>query len=833
MFFARPNGIKNSKTNKAKKKKKVCDNPVLEKKNIIIIMKTQSSGFNDPYYENDSIFIKQMRNVQRRHVNDLELRFTKQIFHEFDADGSDSIDIDELKLVMEAMGHSMNSSQLRELLEQVDINKSGDLSFSEFVQLIALWKAASQFKLFESDAPTIQDQRIQEALQPDLFLSDSWYRLVWDAVIYLIVVYSFFLITYILVTLNIDDDRISSVLIPNTFEVDIVVSFIWFLDIVLGFFTAQRISASPTDRRVLDTLPEVAKYHFTHLYFYIDLIALLPLHRVTNDEALMWIGFNTALRIFKAPRLFQRSQRMQLSATYVYVHFYLVPMTQAIATALIFVHLLSCFWVLVERIAVSEGAPLFAAQMRNSSVVSKSSSSSSINYVTALYFILSTLTTTGFGDIYLLENAGRIVASCILCVIGTLTTGIVIGNIVSTLSKTNIHTDRENKLVQTLAVLNYFNVPGPLANEILNFQNHLLLHNLGDSHQELIGGLPEEMQKNISLFSRINLVSECVLFSNAHQGTKVALAEAIKPMVYRPDENVVVQGEEGDCMFFVSYGVLGMKLATNDVFFQRGNYFGEIALLSKGAKRTATIKALTYCDLFKLTRDIFRTILARFPKFRVAISDICQQRKKHLLETYLESGDTVNFTKVQSLKFIHEEEDEQRQQQSSIPRPPRNSNSSFNSGAHESISDANENNSESATDSQRKREGSTTSSSMIHTSNNVYSGGADDGERDSPESGVRTDIKSCSSLLTDLHCMVHSMTHGFQYNGPTEIPVFYHPSSTSNNNNNESTSRTNSGRLSGQGQQQPQQQNNNNSRKMSPNAQQTNSPHGHTPVLNE
>lgn len=522
----------------------------------------------------ESIFVKQQRNVQRRHVQDLELRFTKQIFHEFDADGSDSIDIDELRLVMEAMGHEMTDGQLRELLEQVDINKSGDLSFSEFVQLIALWKAASQFKLFESDSPTIQDQRIQEALEPQLLLSDSWWRIWWDALMYLVSVYSLFMITYILVTLKIEDDNISNILIRNTIPVDMTAAALWFVDIILRFFTAQRVSYdNPTDRRVLDTVSEVAAHHLTNIYFYIDVFALLPLHRVTGDDDLLWLGFNTMFRIFKVPRLFQRSQRMQLSATYVYVHFYLVPLAHALMGALVFVHLLSCLWTLVQRAAVADGAPTFSLGALSKTA---SNSTSQVNYVSSLYFILSTLTTTGYGDIYILENSGRIVAACVLCVVGTLVTGIVIGNIVSTLSKTNIHTDRENKLVRTLAVLNYFNVPGPLANEILNFQNHLLLHNLGDSHQGLIRGLPEEMQKNISLFSRINLISECVLFSNAHQGTKVALAEAIRPMVFRPDESVVVQGEIGDCMYFVSYGVLGMKMAKKDLFFQRGNYFGEI-----------------------------------------------------------------------------------------------------------------------------------------------------------------------------------------------------------------------------------------------------------------
>lgn len=736
--------------------------------------------------DSNSLFSKQQRNIQRRHVQDLELRFTKQIFHEFDADGSDSIDLGELRMVMEAMGHEMTQAQLKELLEQVDVNRSGDLSFSEFVQLIALWKAASQFKLFESDAPSIQDQRIQEALRPALLLSDSWYRVAWDATVYLVIVYSFFLISYILTTLYLDDDGISALLIEHTLEADMVATVIFAIDIFVGFLTAQQVSVDTNDRRLLDTFSSVAAHHLKSIDFYVDMFALLPLHRVTGDPSLQWLGFNTLFRFYKVPRLFRRSQRMMLTATYVYVHFYLIPLTHALVGALVFVHLLSCFWTLVQRAAVADGAPLTANITASSG---GKGSNPTITYVASLYFILATVTTTGYGDVMILQNNGRIVATCILCVIGTLTTGIVIGNIVSTLSKTNIHTDRENKLVQTLAVLNYFSVPGPLANEILNFQNHVLLHDLGDSHRGLIRGLPAEMQKNISLFSRINLVSECSLFTKAHQGTKVALAEALVNAVFRPDENVVVQGQSGDCMYFVSYGVLGMKLSDNkEVFFQRGGFFGEVALLASGAERTATIKALTYCDLYLLSQETFRSILYRFPKFRVAVLEAAKQRKAHMANGFEKCGNFAKAKQIRAMVFIHEEESEAALLAGIAAAAAENESQLAKSGgasaaggggagdiaaaaAHSSNNAAGQQESQLANHaaalSAERRKSSSVKSGRgdMGSPNSSSDGGADSpsGEHESPETDVRSHIKHCSTMLTEMHGMVHAMMHGFQY----------------------------------------------------------------------
>ena len=61
----------------------------------------------------------------------------------------------------------------------------------------------------------------------------------------------------------------------------------------------------------------------------------------------------------------------------------------------------------------------------------------------------------------------------------------------------------------------------------------------------------------------------------------------------------------------------------------QGAFFGEAALLHPHTKRNATIKALTFCDLYKLGRKSFQTILDRFPKFREAMH---QEARKKMMD---------------------------------------------------------------------------------------------------------------------------------------------------------------------------------------------------------
>jgi CRP-like cAMP-binding protein len=63
-----------------------------------------------------------------------------------------------------------------------------------------------------------------------------------------------------------------------------------------------------------------------------------------------------------------------------------------------------------------------------------------------------------------------------------------------------------------------------------------------------------------------------------------------------------------------------MNAAENIIYavFTSGAFFGEFALLFS-QRRTATIKANTYCDLFTLSQDDFLSVLSDFPEFESLI----------------------------------------------------------------------------------------------------------------------------------------------------------------------------------------------------------------------
>jgi voltage-gated potassium channel len=80
-------------------------------------------------------------------------------------------------------------------------------------------------------------------------------------------------------------------------------------------------------------------------------------------------------------------------------------------------------------------------------------------------------------------------------------------------------------------------------------------------------------------------------------------------------------------MYFVIRGRLDVLTKEGAVIntLQDGDFFGEIALFSD-QPRSASVRAITYCDLYLLDKDVFEYILERFPDIGAHIKEVGLKR---------------------------------------------------------------------------------------------------------------------------------------------------------------------------------------------------------------
>ena len=86
-----------------------------------------------------------------------------------------------------------------------------------------------------------------------------------------------------------------------------------------------------------------------------------------------------------------------------------------------------------------------------------------------------------------------------------------------------------------------------------------------------------------------------------------------------PEDRIVSQGEEGDCLYLIAQGdcviwvVDHLRRNQRVRELKQGDYFGEVSLLYS-TTRTATVKSSNYCTLAQLNRKSFADLCNNYPE---------------------------------------------------------------------------------------------------------------------------------------------------------------------------------------------------------------------------
>ncbi len=98
---------------------------------------------------------------------------------------------------------------------------------------------------------------------------------------------------------------------------------------------------------------------------------------------------------------------------------------------------------------------------------------------------------------------------------------------------------------------------------------------------------------------------------------------------------IIKEGTIGTKMYFIQEGIVDVVLSTGDVAtsLSDGSYFGEICLLTN-ARRVASVRAETYCNVFSLSVEHFNAVLDMYPLMRKTMETVAAERwRKEILKS--------------------------------------------------------------------------------------------------------------------------------------------------------------------------------------------------------
>jgi small-conductance mechanosensitive channel/CRP-like cAMP-binding protein len=127
-------------------------------------------------------------------------------------------------------------------------------------------------------------------------------------------------------------------------------------------------------------------------------------------------------------------------------------------------------------------------------------------------------------------------------------------------------------------------------------------------------------------------LSSVALFSTLTEAERTQLLAIARPMLYAAGEAIVRQGHAGRSLFVVVRGEASVTLSGTQGEVARlkaGDVFGEMSMLT-GEVRTATVTAVTDCDLLELDADAFRRVALTNPSVLERIATVTASRRAEL-----------------------------------------------------------------------------------------------------------------------------------------------------------------------------------------------------------
>ncbi len=121
------------------------------------------------------------------------------------------------------------------------------------------------------------------------------------------------------------------------------------------------------------------------------------------------------------------------------------------------------------------------------------------------------------------------------------------------------------------------------------------------------------------------LIAQVPMFANLTQAQLDRVARLLRPRFALPAETLIRRGERGDAMYFISSGAVEVDVLGHKVKLGRGDFFGEMALLS-GQPRQADVAALSYCQLLVLDDDDLEYLLRSEPRIKERIDSVAGAR---------------------------------------------------------------------------------------------------------------------------------------------------------------------------------------------------------------
>ncbi|XP_029959576.1 potassium/sodium hyperpolarization-activated cyclic nucleotide-gated channel 1 [Salarias fasciatus] len=417
---------------------------------------------------------------------------------------------------------------------------------------------------------------------------------------------------------------------PSWIIFNVVSDTLFMVDLVLNFRTG--IVKEDSTEILLD--PRAIRQNYLKSWFLVDFVSSIPVDYIfLMVDSLDSEVYRTAraLRIVRFTKILSLLRLLRLSRLIRYIHQWeeIFHMTYDLASAmvrivnLIGMMLLLCHWdgCLQFLVPMLQDFPPDCWVSKNLMV----NDTWGVQYSYALFKAMSHMLCIGYGaqapegmtDVWLTMLSMIVGATCYAMFIGHATALIQ--------SLDSSRRQYQEKYKQVEQYMSFHKLPADVRQKIHEYYEHRFQGKMFDE-ENILGELSEPLKEEIVSFNCRSLVANMPLFANADPNFVTAVLTKLRFEVFQPLDFIIREGTVGRKMYFIQHGRVSVLTRGNkETKLSDGSYFGEICLLTRG-RRTASVRADTYCRLYSLSVDSFNEVLEEHPMMRRAFETVAVDR---------------------------------------------------------------------------------------------------------------------------------------------------------------------------------------------------------------
>jgi len=394
---------------------------------------------------------------------------------------------------------------------------------------------------------------------------------------------------------------------------DLTVDLLFCLDMIFNFRVAYY-----DDYDCLVFEPKQIARRYLQTWFLVDFPTSVPFDHIfalffsSEDDSARFASFKLirlvkSFKLLKLARVLKLGKSLEVFEDKVTVNPAVVRMVKLFLKILYLAHILSCFWVMVTNYNEED----------NDWIQQQSGGDRTTTYIIAMYWTHSTLTTVGYGDVYPVSRAEK-AYTVLAMIIGAIVFGYIIGSMAALVHKIDKSSIFREKLDIVKEYMRERKLSFALRTKVKQYFEHLFTIHTNFDENEILTDLPDCIRDEVVLFLNRDIVSKIPFFDSSDDSFIAFVVSLMRPQFCIPEDFIFMEGDLGTEMYFLVKGcvdIVGSAGTPDETVYQtlyEGTYFGELAVLFH-CRRTASVRACTYCSIFSLSRKDLDSVMDSYP----------------------------------------------------------------------------------------------------------------------------------------------------------------------------------------------------------------------------